>query len=178
MALFGTTVGKGTLSGVPFSFLLCNRSDLGQSARMLVISSLFGLFVAAFVAATIVPFQSEIVFVALQAAKTVPVWTLIIVASIGNTLGALVNYYIGQGITRFEGKRWFPATPAQMARAEAWFARWGIWVLLVSWLPVGDVMTVVAGVMRTPVWLFLLLVGIAKTSRYVGLALLTAGIIG
>lgn len=145
---------------------------------MLVISSLLGLFVAAFIAATIVPFQSEVVFVALQVAKTVPVWALITVASIGNTLGALVNYYIGQGITRFEGKRWFPATPAQMARAEAWFARWGIWVLLFSWLPVGDVMTVVAGVMRTPVWLFLFLVGIAKTSRYVGLALLTAGIIG
>jgi membrane protein YqaA with SNARE-associated domain len=145
---------------------------------MVVISALFGMFVAAFVAATVVPFQSEIIFVALQVARTVPVEALVIVASIGNTLGALINYYIGQGITRFESKRWFPATPAQMKRAEVWFERWGVWMLLVSWLPGGDVMTVVAGVMRTPVWLFLVLVGIAKTTRYIGLALITAGVIG
>lgn len=145
---------------------------------MVITTSLVGLFVAAFVAATIVPFQSEVVFVALQVAGKVPVWAMVAVASVGNTLGSLVNYYIGQGITRFESKRWFPATPAQMARAERWFARWGVWALLVSWLPVGDVMTVVAGVMRTPVWLFVALVGIAKTSRYIGLALITAGLIG
>lgn len=145
---------------------------------MVILSSLFGLFVAAFVAATIVPFQSEVIFVALQVAGRVPVVWLVIVASIGNTLGAVVNYYIGFGITRFEGKRWFPATPAQMARAEAWFQRWGVWVLLVSWLPVGDVMTVMAGVMRTRLWVFLVLVGIAKTTRYIGLALITAGLIG
>jgi membrane protein YqaA with SNARE-associated domain len=65
-----------------------------------------------------------------------------------------------------------------MARAERWFERWGVWALLVSWLPVGDVMTVVAGILRTPLWLFLLLVGIAKTTRYIGLALITAGVIG
>jgi len=145
---------------------------------MVVLSSFFGLFVAAFVAATVVPFQSEIIFVGLQVADRVPVVWLVVVASIGNTLGALVNYYIGLGITRFEGKRWFPATPTQMAHAETWFQRWGVWVLLVSWLPVGDVMTVMAGVMRTPVWLFMMLVGIAKTTRYVGLALITAGLIG
>ena len=145
---------------------------------MVILSSLFGLFVAAFVAATIVPFQSEIIFAALQVAGRVPVVWLVIVASIGNTLGAVLNYYIGFGITRFEGKRWFPATPAQMARAEAWFQRWGVWVLLVSWLPVGDVMTVMAGVMRTRLWVFLVLVGIAKTTRYIGLALITAGLIG
>ncbi|MGB3278542.1 MAG: YqaA family protein [Pseudorhodobacter sp.] len=145
---------------------------------MIFTSSLAGLFLAAFVAATIIPFQSEVFFVALQAAGHVPVVWLVVVASIGNTLGALVNYFIGFGITRFEGKSWFPATPEQMARAEGWFERWGVWALLVSWLPVGDVMTVVAGVMRTPLWLFLLLVGIAKTTRYIGLALITAGVVG
>jgi membrane protein YqaA with SNARE-associated domain len=145
---------------------------------MMILTSLFGLFAAAFAAATIIPFQSEVVFVALQVAGRVPVAWLIIIASIGNTLGALVNYYIGFGITRFEGKSWFPATPAQMASAELWFQRWGVWVLLVSWLPGGDVMTVMAGVMRTSLWRFVVLVGIAKTSRYIGLALITAGLFG
>lgn len=145
---------------------------------MMLVSSLFGLFFVAFAAATILPLQSEVVFVALQVAGHVPVACLVVVASIGNTLGALVNYYIGLGITRFEGKRWFPATPQQMARAERWFQRWGVWVLLLSWMPGGDVMTVMAGVMRTRPLPFLVLVGIAKTSRYIGLALITAGLIG
>jgi membrane protein YqaA with SNARE-associated domain len=145
---------------------------------MMLASSLIGLFAAAFAAATIIPMQSEVVFVALQVAGQVPIASLIVVASIGNTLGALVNYYIGLGITRFEQKRWFPATPAQMARAEIWFQRWGVWILLVSWLPGGDVMTVMAGVMRTRLWLFMVLVGIAKTSRYIGLALITIGLFG
>jgi membrane protein YqaA with SNARE-associated domain len=145
---------------------------------MMLASSLIGLFAAAFAAATIIPMQSEVVFVALQVAGHVPIASLIVVASIGNTLGALVNYYIGLGITRFEQKRWFPATPAQMARAEIWFQRWGVWILLVSWLPGGDVMTVMAGVMRTRLWLFMVLVGIAKTSRYIGLALITNGLFG
>lgn len=143
-----------------------------------MLSSLAGLFLAAFVAATIVPFQSEIIFAGLQVAGQVPVWALVVVASIGNTLGALVNYVLGRGITRFEGKRWFPFRPDQMAKAEIWFQRWGFWILLFSWAPVGDVMTVVAGILRTPLWLFTLLVGIAKTSRYIVLALLTAQIIG
>ena len=90
---------------------------------MIVATSLAGLFAAAFVAATIVPFQSEVIFVALQVAGRVEVWQLVLVASIGNTLGAVVNYGIGRGISRFESRKWFPATPAQMAKAEAWFQR-------------------------------------------------------
>jgi len=145
---------------------------------MIIASSLAGLFAAAFIAATIVPFQSEIIFVALQAAGQVDIWQMVLVASIGNTLGAVVNYAIGVGIARFEKKRWFPATPAQMAKAEHWFRRWGVWILLFSWAPAGDVMTVAAGVLRTPLWMFLLLVGIAKTSRYIVLAFVTAQVMG
>jgi len=141
-----------------------------------MILALTGLFVAAFVAATLVPFQSEVVFVALQLAGTADPWVLVLVASIGNTLGSGVNYGLGRGITRFENRPWFPATPTQMVRAEAWFARWGVWVLLLSWAPVGDVVTLVAGVMRTPVWMFFGLVALAKTGRYLVLAAITAGV--
>ncbi len=143
-----------------------------------MIIALIGLFAAAFVAATLVPFQSEIIFVALQAKSIAPVWSLIVVASIGNTLGSCVNYFVGVGIKRFETHRRFPLTPDQMARAQAWFARWGVWTLLLSWAPVGDVITVMAGVMRTPFWLFALLVGLAKTGRYLVLAWVGAQIIG
>jgi|TARA_R110000851_G_scaffold97788_1_gene211645 membrane protein YqaA with SNARE-associated domain len=143
-----------------------------------VFAQLVGLFAAAFGAATILPFQSEVVFVGLQLAGTISFTALIVVASVGNTLGAVVNYAMGRGIERFRHRRWFPANAAQMARAERWYARWGVWTLLLSWAPLGDAFTVIAGVLRTPVWLFLLLVTIAKTGRYIVLAWITAQAMG
>ncbi|HSG56193.1 YqaA family protein [Roseovarius sp.] len=138
-----------------------------------VLLQLAGLFAAAFGAATILPFQSEVVFVGLQLAGTATLTWLILVASIGNTLGAVVNYAMGRGIERFRHRRWFPANAAQIARAQGWYARWGVWTLLLSWAPLGDAFTVIAGVMRTPVWLFVVLVTIAKTGRYIVLAWIT-----
>ena len=132
--------------------------------------SLLGLFAAAFGAATLLPFQSEIVFAAMQAAGTAPVWALLLVASVGNTLGSVVNYVMGRGIERFRHRRWFPVTETQLDRAQAWYARWGVWSLLLSWAPFGDAITVVAGVLRTRWWVFLSLVALAKTGRYAVLA--------
>ena len=132
--------------------------------------SLLGLFAAAFGAATLLPFQSEIVFAAMQAAGTAPVWALLLVASVGNTLGSVVNYVMGRGIERFRHRRWFPVTETQLERAQAWYARWGVWSLLLSWAPFGDAITVVAGVLRTRWWVFLSLVALAKTGRYAVLA--------
>ena len=134
---------------------------------------LAGLFAAAFGAATILPFQSEVVFVALQVAGAVPVAWLVAVASVGNTLGAVVNYVMGRGIERFRTRRWFPVNAAQLARAQRWYARWGVWTLLLSWAPFGDAFTVIAGVMRTHWIVFLVLVTLAKTGRYAVLAWLT-----
>ncbi|MFW2541157.1 YqaA family protein [Primorskyibacter sp. 2E107] len=134
------------------------------------LASLGGLFLAAFGAATVLPFQSELVFVALQLAGDISIVTIIIVASIGNTLGAVVNYWLGRGIERFRHRRWFPASEAQLARAQGWYARYGVWTLLLSWAPLGDAFTVIAGIMRTPLWLFGLLVVLAKTGRYIALA--------
>ena len=139
-----------------------------------LVGQLAGLFAAAFGAATILPFQSEVVFVALQAAGRASVAALVVVASVGNTLGAVVNYIMGRGIERFRHRRWFPVNAAQLARAQRWYARYGVWTLLLSWAPLGDGFTVIAGTMRTPVWLFMVLVTIAKTGRYVVLAWLTA----
>ena len=138
------------------------------------LASLAGLFVAAFGAATILPFQSEIVFVALQVAGAVPLWAILTVASIGNIAGSVVNYVLGAGLERFRGRRWFPVTDAQLDRAQNWYTRFGVWTLLASWAPFGDAFTVVAGIMRTPLWLFVLLVSIAKVGRYAVLAWVTA----
>ncbi|MFZ1338889.1 MAG: YqaA family protein [Paracoccaceae bacterium] len=139
-------------------------------------TGLAGLFLAAFLAATPVPMQSEVVFVALQAAGwgLVP---LVIVASLGNTLGSCVTYAFGRAIERLKDRPWFPLPPEKMARAEAFWARWGLWSLLMSWAPGGDVLVALAGVMRVPVWRFLALVALAKTGRYIVLAAAAAALI-
>ncbi|SLN21659.1 Inner membrane protein YqaA [Roseivivax jejudonensis] len=136
--------------------------------------ALGGLFLAAFGAATILPFQSEVVFVALQLRDAAGMGMLVAVASVGNVLGAVVNYVLGRGAERFRGTRWFPASERQLDRAQGWWGRWGVWTLLLSWAPFGDAFTVIAGIMRTPAWLFLALVTLAKTARYALLAWGTA----
>lgn len=132
--------------------------------------SLPGLFLAAFGAATILPFQSEIVLVALLLRGEVAPWLLIAVASVGNTLGSMLNWAIGRWIEHFRTRRWFPVSDAQLLRAQHWYARWGVWSLLVSWAPFGDAVTVAAGVMRCPLGLFTAIVGAVKTVRYVVVA--------
>ncbi|ROU02714.1 YqaA family protein [Histidinibacterium lentulum] len=140
--------------------------------------SLATLFVAALGAATILPFQSEVVFVGLQAAGAAPVWLLVVVASVGNTIGSVITYLMGLGLERFRGRRWFPVSDSQLDRAQRIYNRWGLWSLLLTWAPFGDAIALAAGVMRTPWPVFTLLVAIAKTGRYIVLALATAGVIG
>ncbi len=132
------------------------------------------LFFSALVAATILPMQSESVLAALLLASNYPVSTLIIVATVGNVLGSVVNWYLGRYLLRFKHRRWFPSSDAQLARAQNWYRRYGRWSLLGSWLPiVGDPLTVVAGVMREPFLPFLILVAIAKATRYLALVAIT-----
>ena len=132
-----------------------------------------GLFIAAFLAATILPAQSEAGLAALILASPASVTLLVATASLGNILGSVVNWYLGRGINRFTGKRWFPASEDQLSRVTNWYSRYGRWSLLLSWVPViGDPLTVVAGIMREPLLRFLLIVGIAKTGRYIVVALL------
>ena len=130
-----------------------------------------GLFAVAFVAATILPAQSELGLAALLMAGSHPVWALLAAASLGNTLGAALNWFLGRAIERYGGRRWFPASEKQIERASRWYAKWGRWSLLLSWMPIGgDALTVVAGVLREPFPSFLALVAIAKTVRYLVVA--------
>ncbi len=132
-----------------------------------------GLFLSALVAATVLPAQSEAVLAALVLAGEQPIWALVLVASVGNVLGSVVNWLLGRGLVSFRDKPWFPASPAALARAEGRYKRHGRWSLLLSWVPIiGDPITVVAGVLRESIWVFLALVTVAKVGRYVVLVAL------
>ena len=137
---------------------------------------LAGLFVAALAAATIMPVQSEVALVGLLLAEHYNWWVLVIVASAGNTLGSIVNWFLGRYIAHFEDRRWFPVKREMIRRTEAWYRRYGQWSLLLSWLPfIGDPLTIVAGVLREPLPTFVLLVAIAKTARYLAVVAITFG---
>ena len=133
------------------------------------------LFTIAFLAATLVPAQSELVLSGMMLSGEYDTLLLLVVATAGNTLGSCVNWLLGRFIESFRHRRWFPVSPAQLARAEHWYRKWGIWSLLLSWAPViGDALTLVAGVLRVRLLPFVLLVLLAKGGRY---AVLIFGVI-
>ena len=146
---------------------------------MCELSGYFGLFLAAFGAATLLPMQSEAVLVGLLLTDRYAAWTLLAVATTGNVLGSALNWLLGRSIEHYRHKRWFPVSEDKLEKAQRAYHRLGRWSLLLSWVPIiGDPLTVVAGVMREPFWSFLLIVTLAKATRYLVLAGLTLGWLG
>jgi membrane protein YqaA with SNARE-associated domain len=132
-----------------------------------------GLFVAAFLAATILPLSSEAVLTILVLNEVNP-WPLLAVATLGNVLGSVVNYALG-----FWGGPWLvngvlKVSTAKLERAQQHFKQYGAWSLLLAWVPIiGDPITVVAGLLKVNFWLFLALVTVAKLARYAVVIALT-----
>ncbi len=140
-------------------------------------TSLTALFLNAFVAATILPAASEIALWALVAHNPAMLWPAIAVAAAGNTAGAVVNWLLGRFLSGFSDRKWYPLTPGRQQRAAAWFQRFGLWSLLFAWLPVvGDPLTVVAGILRVRFPIFLALVAVGKTGRYIIVAITASSV--
>jgi membrane protein YqaA with SNARE-associated domain len=130
------------------------------------------IFISAFLAATILPAQSEAIL-AYQLSVTPNAFvSLVAVATIGNVLGAILNWAMGRFFTRYRNRAWFPVKPDKLEKAERQYHKYGRFSLLLSWVPfIGDPITVVAGVLREPLWSFVSLVTIAKCARYVAIAM-------
>lgn len=131
------------------------------------------LFLTAFIAATLLPLSSEALLATLIYQKYSPL-LLWFVATLGNSLGSCVNWYIGTQILRWQDKKWFPFSAEKILSAEQRFMKYGQWSLLFAWVPViGDPLTLVAGVMRLQFMRFFLLVLIGKALRYAVIVWLT-----
>ncbi|MFA4935328.1 MAG: YqaA family protein [Candidatus Methanoperedens sp.] len=135
----------------------------------------FGLFLASFLASTIFPFGSEGVLVLLVYEKfNIP--ALVLVASAGNYFGACTSYYIGlkgRGIV----ERYLRIDSRDIEKAEKYFSRYGMYILLFTWLPfIGDAFTVAGGLLRLRFWLFSVLVFTGKFLRYLAVAYLAAAV--
>ena len=135
---------------------------------MIILISYFQLFIISFLAATILPLSSELVLSTMLLTDSFDKYLLLVVASFGNILGSSVNWYLGKKILIFKDKKWFPANERQIAKGEIYFKKYGIWSLLLAWVPIiGDPLTILAGVLRVNFFTFLLLVSISKISRYI-----------
>ena len=135
---------------------------------MIILISYFQLFIISFLAATILPLSSELVLSTMLLTDSFDKYLLLVVASFGNILGSSVNWYLGKKILIFKDKKWFPANERQIAKGEIYFKKYGIWSLLLAWVPIiGDPLTIVAGILRVKFFTFLLLISISKTSRYI-----------
>ena len=129
-----------------------------------------GIFLASFLAATILPLSSEIVLALLLLNGLNP-FSLIIFATIGNVLGAVVNYWLGfYGGLIFQG-RFGTASGKEVNASLLRMQKYGTASLLLAWVPIiGDPLTVAAGVLRISLGWFLPLVAIGKCGRYIVLA--------
>ena len=125
------------------------------------------LFAISFLAATILPFSSELTLAGLIATSDYDNLLLLIVASFGNVLGSVVNWALGSYSRNLTTKKWFPFKETQIERSSKWFRKFGKWSLLFSWVPVvGDPLTLVSGILRVKFIDFIILVSIGKVSRY------------
>ena len=129
--------------------------------------SLASLFASSFLSATLLPGNSEVVLVAMLLSGVSQPWLLVLIATMGNSLGGLTNVILGRFFPLREKSRW-------QEKAAGWLKRYGAATLLLSWMPViGDLLCLLAGWMRIswgPVLFFLCL---GKALRYVLVALAT-----
>ena len=126
------------------------------------------LFISSFLSSTILPGHSEITLITLILLEKYSKFLLIFFASLGNILGSIINWYLGFYITKFINKSWFPFTKKQLDKVSLWYLKYGKWSLFFSWVPfIGDPLTIVAGMFRIPIIIFIIIVSISKILRYI-----------
>ncbi|TFW30784.1 YqaA family protein [Massilia horti] len=122
---------------------------------------LTSVFIISFISATLLPLGSEPAVFAVIKANQAMFWPVILVATVGNTLGGALNYWIGYrakvAFAKERQSRWF-----------GWLARYGSKTMLLAWLPViGDPLCSLAGWLHLPFWPSVIYMAIGKFARYI-----------
>ena len=142
---------------------------------MLIVLGYLQLLFFSFLAATFLPFSSEVIISTMYLSNNFNTLLLLIVASIGNISGSIFNWYLGQKILIFKNKRWFPISEDKLNKSQLYFHKYGVWSLLLAWVPIiGDPLTMIAGVLKVRFSTFFILVSISKISRYIFIIFLSS----
>lgn len=128
---------------------------------------LAGLFIGTFLAATILPFSSDAMYIAALATGTSPV-AVLVVGTAGNWLGGVTTYFIGR-LGRWEWiEKHFKVKAETLQKYKRYIDRYGVWTALVSWVPViGDIVVIALGFFKTPAVQTIILLGLGKFARFV-----------
>ena len=127
---------------------------------------LWGLFIGTFLAATVLPFSSDVLYLAILAATKNAAGCLL-VGTLGNWLGSVLTYWIGWA-GRWEWiEKWLKVKPETLEKQKRYIDRYGVWLALICWIPViGDIVAIALGFYKTrPVWTMVLLL-IGKFARF------------
>ena len=125
------------------------------------------LFLVSFISATLLPLGSEPVLFGLLKLNPDMFWSAIVVATIGNTLGGALDWWMGYGAHQVVDKY---AHLKAHVKALNWLERLGPKACLLSWLPVvGDPLCAVAGWLKLPFWPCVAYMLIGKFLRYVSM---------
>ena len=124
------------------------------------------------------PLSSEIVLTTMLLTNLFEKNLLLIIASSGNILGSIINWYLGIKINVYKDRKWFPVSSQQLEKSKYYFNKYGLWSLLLAWVPIiGDPITLLAGVLKVRFGVFVFLVSISKISRYVFILYLSSYLI-
>jgi len=130
----------------------------------------WSLFFSALISSTLMPGGSEALLLYRLHEGGEPI-TLVLIATIGNVLGSLITYSMGRLGNEAVHRKWLRMDEVKVERAERWFGKYGQASLLFAWLPVvGDPLCLAAGLLKSPLVWFILLVSIGKAMRYAMLA--------
>lgn len=133
------------------------------------------LFAISFASATLLPSQSELFLGTMIIFGNYNILTLITIASVGNILGSITNYYIGRYLTRFENTRFVNKNSKIFKKATALYEKYGKITLFFAWVPViGDPLTIIGGFFRVNFKQFVIIVSIGKILRYIVVAWIAA----
>jgi membrane protein YqaA with SNARE-associated domain len=126
-----------------------------------------GVFLAAALSASILPGTTELAIATAVSVGKAPLWPVVAIATVGSVFGSGIQWALGRFLARYREHKRFPLKAEDYDKYSAWFQKYGVWALGMSWLPgVGDVLTLVAGLFRTPFVISMILVGIAKGARF------------
>lgn len=125
-----------------------------------------GLFIGAFLAGSVLPFNSETVMAALYVAGLDPIG-LLVWGTLGNFLGSVFNYFVGRMGKMEWIERWLKVKREKLERAQRWVAKYGAWMGLLAWIPLlGSAITVALGLMRSNIPLTFTAILLGKLVRY------------
>ena len=146
--------------------LITGLTDLLSQLPDLGAWGLWGLFIGTFLAATVVPFSADVLYVTMLQMTSNP-WACLAVASLGNWLGSLTTFGLGR-LGRWDWiEKLFKVDRAKLEKQKVYIDRYGIWLARFSWIPfVGDLLTLALGFYKTNPWLTALLLLVGRFLRF------------